>query len=89
MPYVTSVERSALKRGREEGLREGELKGERMGERKGLLRGIRTSLRLKFGAQAEPRLPLIDNVADVDRLGSILDALEAATSPDDIRRLCP
>jgi hypothetical protein len=76
MPYVTSVERSALKRGQEEG------------ERRGLLRGIRTSLRLKFGAQAEPLLPLIETIADLDRLGGILDALETATSPEEIHRLC-
>jgi hypothetical protein len=104
MPYVTSVERMALQKGREEGLREGKLeglregeargeakgvaKGEVTGEVKGLLQAIRLGLKLKFGAEAGHLLPQIESVTDLDRLRSLYDAIEPAASLEEIRRLC-
>jgi hypothetical protein len=72
MPYVTSVERMALKEG----------------ERKGILRGIRLGLKLKFGAEALQLLPQIESVTDLDKLSSIHDAIETAANPEEISRLC-
>jgi hypothetical protein len=70
MPYVTSIERLA----REEGLE------------KGLLAGIASRLKIKFGPAGTRLMPRIRKVKDVSRLEAILEAIQEANKPDDLRQ---
>jgi len=82
MPYVTSVERRAIERGREEGRTEGHTQG----RTEGLLEGIELGLKLKFGAAGLRLLPEIHPIKDLAVLQAILRAIETAASPEDLRR---
>ena len=73
VPYITSVERHGMERGK----------------REGLLEGITSCLKLRFGAEGLALLPAIQVVTDIDRLQAILKAIETATDPEELRRLCP
>jgi hypothetical protein len=75
MPFITSVERVAREEGREEGRREE------------LLAGLEVALELKFGAAGLALLPEIKQIAQVDRLKAIQQALRSAATPDELRRL--
>jgi hypothetical protein len=72
VPYITSVERHGMERGK----------------REGLLAGITTCLKLRFGAEGLELLSAVQSVTDVDRLQAILKAIETATDLDELRRLC-
>ncbi|HEV3025584.1 MAG TPA: hypothetical protein VGX76_24095 [Pirellulales bacterium] len=74
MPYVTSAERI----GREAGLKQG--------RQECLLAGIELGLKLKFGA--EGLLPEIRQIAEVEMLRRIHQAIETAANPDDLRKVC-
>jgi hypothetical protein len=75
MPFVTSVEQIGIAKGRSEGLREG------------LLSGIELALKVKFGAAGIELLPEIRQIQDHQILKAVLQALETATAPDDLRSL--
>jgi hypothetical protein len=75
--YVTSMERRAMKRGREEGVREG------------LLEAIETGLQQRFGDAGMQLLPAVRDITDVEKLRAIQQALWTATAVDEIRRLLP
>jgi hypothetical protein len=60
---------------------------ERAGLRKGLHQGIEACLRMKFGAEGLELMPEIREIRDHVLLGKILDRIEAAASPDDLRRV--
>jgi hypothetical protein len=74
MPYVTSIERLAREEGLEKGLE------------KGLLAGIASSLKIKFGSAGTRLMPRIRKVKDVSRLEAILEAIQEANKPDDLRQ---
>jgi hypothetical protein len=80
VPYITSVERHGIEKGKREGLLEG--------KREGLLKGITSCLKVRFGTQGLALLPAIQSVEDVDRLEAILTAVETASDLDGIRPLC-
>ena len=71
MPYITTPERM----GRKGGLRDGRSDG------------IEVALKIKFGASALSLMPEIRAIDDEDKLGTILDAVETAASPDELRRI--
>ncbi len=75
MPYVTSFERLGREAGLEEGLKQG------------LLAGIELALKLKFGAEGLLLLPEIQQIADVDSLRAVHQAIESAAHPDELRRI--
>jgi hypothetical protein len=72
VPYITSVERHGMERGK----------------REGLLEGISSCLKIRFGAEDLDLLSAVQSVTDLDRLQAILKAIETATDRDEIRRLC-
>jgi hypothetical protein len=72
MPYITSVERIGIEKGK----------------RDGLLKGIASSLEIRFGPKGLQLLPTIQALTDVDKLEAILDAIKSATTLDDVRQLC-
>ena len=60
---------------------------DRMGMRKGLLRGIETCLKVKFGAEGLELMPELREIYDHELLSKILDRIETAASPADVRRV--
>ncbi len=83
MPFVTTIERYA----RAEALEEGLKKGREEGVGQGTLRGIEVALRLKFGASALSLMPEIRAIDDSARLEKVLDTIETAATPEDLRRI--
>jgi hypothetical protein len=52
-----------------------------------LLEGIAVALKLKFGAEGPRLLPEIRDIEDVDVLRTVLQSIETAATPDDLRRV--
>jgi hypothetical protein len=61
--------------------------GERIGMEKGLLRGIEACLHVKFGDEGLKLMPELRELQDHVLLEKILDAIEPAASPDELRRM--
>jgi len=60
---------------------------ERVGLEKGLLQGIEVCLKLKFGAEGLELMPELREIQDHELLGAVLDAIPAAASPEELRRV--
>jgi hypothetical protein len=74
MPYQTSIERHALKEGREQGFRE----------------GIAVALEAKFGKPGRKLLPQVRELQDLAALRALSRALlKSATTLDEVRKLLP
>jgi hypothetical protein len=71
MPYITSVERLGIKKGKQEGL----------------LEGISLGLKLKFGGSGQTLLPEIEVIQDVSLLQTILKALESVSTLEELRQI--
>lgn len=72
MPYITSIERIGIQKGRQQGL----------------LKGIEPGLKLKFGSEvSDVLLPEISLLQDVNLLEAILSELETVITVEDLRLL--
>jgi hypothetical protein len=60
---------------------------ERVGREKGLLQGIEVCLRMKFGAEGLELMPELSRIQDHELLHKILNRIETAASPGDLRRV--
>jgi hypothetical protein len=80
VPYITSVERHGIEKGKREGLIEG--------KREGLLKAITLGLKLKFGAAGLQLMPAVQAITEVEKLETICDAIETATSLEQLGQLC-
>jgi hypothetical protein len=60
---------------------------ERIARIEELLKGIALGLKLKFGSQGQNLLPEIEQIEEVNLLNSILEAIETASSIDELRSL--
>jgi hypothetical protein len=69
MPYIPIWERIGIAMGKEEGL----------------LRGIEVGLKIKFGAESLELMPELRELHDNVMLVKILDAIETAASPEELR----
>lgn len=82
MPYVTSIERRALKKEREEGRVEG-----REDERKEARQKVRAKLlstyQERWGAPPQPLLEAVDQIQEFEQLLDLFHRLVAAQNPDD------
>ncbi|HYQ92377.1 MAG TPA: hypothetical protein VES89_09980 [Candidatus Competibacteraceae bacterium] len=91
MPYITSVERLGIEKGRREGRREGRQEGREEGRQEGrqeaLLEGIALGLKLRFGTAGLALLPEIRTIQDVTILEAILKGLETADKIEALRRI--
>jgi hypothetical protein len=79
MSYITSVERIGIRKGLEQGRQEG--------RRDGLLDGIALALDLKFGAESQPVMAELRQVADLAVIQAVYDAIKTVRSLDDLRQL--
>jgi hypothetical protein len=60
---------------------------ERLALEEGLLRGIEVCLKVKFGPDGLKLLPEIRQLEDVQMLRTVLDAIETASTPEELRRV--
>ena len=60
---------------------------ERVDYRRGLRKGIEAMLRARFGDDGLKLMPEITTVYDEAQLERILNVLETAAGPDDVRRI--
>lgn len=75
MPYVTSIERLALAKGRQEGLVEG------------LREAIALDLESKFGAAGKKLRRKLGGVLEVEQLRTLLRTLKTAQTLEEIQQL--
>jgi predicted transposase YdaD len=87
MPFIDYATRRGMEKGLEQGRQEGLREGKQEGLREGFLVGINLSLKRRFPAQASQLLTEIRQVADAQKLEAILNAIENAATPDELRRL--
>ena len=64
MPYVTSIERFAIEKGREEGREKGRLEGREEGQLQAFRETIKDSLLVRFGAVPSSVLPRVESITD-------------------------
>ena len=83
VPYVTSVERLGLKRGRKEGLK----KGRQQGLREGVLEWIAFDLEAKFDSVDAQLMEEIKALKDIDQLRKVARGLKKARTMNQIRSL--
>lgn len=60
---------------------------ERLGIAQGLRRGIKSLLKLKFGDEGLILLPEIEEIHDYLVLEEVLEAIVAASTPDELRQV--
>src|SRR5438552_2393123 len=60
---------------------------ERLLMKKGLLKGIELGLKLKFGDEGLELLPEIRALSDLQVLDDVFEAIETATTPDQVRQI--
>ena len=75
MPYISSVERIGIQKGRVEGMREG------------LLKAIELGLRLKFGSEGLSLLPEISLIANLEELNAIIAGIETVNTVDELQEI--
>jgi len=96
MPYVTSIERLGIKKGREEGLKEGREAGREEGREEGRVEGrveglreaVRMSLQVRFGDEGLALRPELQAIEDEAVLIRIHEALVRGLSLEEVRKLC-
>ena len=79
MPYVTSIERNAIERGRLEGRLEAQVEG--------LLKAIELGLELKFGSESLTLLPEISTIKDVEKLEAIISGIKTVNTLEELQQI--
>ena len=87
MPYITSVERFGIEKGRKEGERKGERKGEKKGEKKGLLQGLGITLKMKFGEEGGRFLDELRKIDDNALLAGVFESVPKVKSLNELRKI--
>ena len=75
MPYITSVERRGIEKGKEEGIREG------------ILESLPTTLEIKFGAEGLEILPEISQIQDLDVLRAVVAGIKTKKTVQELRQI--
>ncbi|MCC5624726.1 cytosolic protein [Nostoc sp. CHAB 5715] len=71
MRYITSFERFGIEKGKQEAL----------------VKGISLGLKLKFGSKGQNLLPEIEQIEDVNLLEAILEAIDTASTVEELRQI--
>ncbi|WP_445637467.1 DUF4351 domain-containing protein [Nostoc sp. DSM 114161] len=69
-------------------LREGEARGEERGRREELYFGIELALEIKFGNTGLDLMPMIYQIADLQRLKEIQQAIKTMNTVEELQRIC-
>jgi len=89
MPYLTSIERSALRegleKGRQKGREEGREEGREKGREEGLLEGIAVVLQAKFGSAGRKLGPKVRALGALSELRRFARFLKSAKTLDEVR----
>ncbi len=83
MPYITSVERVAEKKGYDRGVEKGMEKGKHQGMREGLIEAIELGLSLRFGEDGLRMMSRIRRIRKLDRLRAIKELVRDTTDLKD------
>lgn len=83
MPYVTSIERLGIEKGREEGIE----KGIEKGIKTGLKIGIQAVIEARFGEAGLVLIPEIEALDNRTLLESILERAKSVAAPENLREL--
>jgi hypothetical protein len=86
-PALASVFRNELDRIQQEKRMPYVTSIERLGRCDGMRKGIKVALKLRFGETALNLMPEIEAIHEEETLLAILDAIETAASPEDLRQL--
>jgi hypothetical protein len=87
MPYITSIERMGIEKGRAEGRVEGRAEGRAEGQYEELLSAIELMLNLRFGEAGRALLPEISQVAEYPVLRAVRDQIWTVDQPEDLRQI--
>lgn len=79
MPYISSFEQVAMKKG--------EARGEARGQVRGLHDGLALALKAKFGEAGQQLAAEMRQISDLETLQRVKASFETATSPDELRRI--
>jgi hypothetical protein len=72
VPYITSVERHGIEKGK----------------REGFLKALTLGIKYNFGPDGLKLLPAIQAINDVEKLEALCDALDKVSSLDEFSHLC-
>ena len=92
MPYVTSIERYAIEKGKQEGLEEGREEGRQEGRqeaRKSLRQAIISALLVRWERVPDGVSEALEAVTELDTLTALLDAAIRAGSLEEFQQRLP
>lgn len=86
-PWYQQFGKECEERGEQRGEERGKVIGEQRGEQRGVISAIQLGLDLKFGAQGLELMQPVSQIADLEKLKTIRDAIKNAQSLDELRQL--
>ncbi|RUT02820.1 hypothetical protein DSM106972_057400 [Dulcicalothrix desertica PCC 7102] len=86
-PWYQQFGKECEERGEQRGEERGKVIGEQRGEQRGIISAIELGLDLKFGAEGLELMEPVSQIADLNKLKTIRDAIKNAQTLDELRQL--
>lgn len=87
MPYISTLERKAMERGREQGREQGREEGKEIGQRETYLNMIESGLQSNHPDSVVEIMDIVKQIVDVDKLQKIPQMIWTGESLDSIRQM--